>query len=175
MSITPGSSMRIACSAGPSAKSWRTISSPLRERISEQEIFTRRENAGLRALRNAALTLLTARGSSEDFARVEAHYRKASNMTDACHALFLVAGVDAPGRVEILEDFFERWKDDHLVIDIWFAAQAQSPRPTVLDEVKALCLRSSLQDHDLEQGARAHRYVCVGQSAAIQSRGRRGL
>ncbi|SFV39164.1 aminopeptidase N [Hyphomicrobium facile] len=97
------------------------------------------KNAGRRALRNAALTLLTARGASEDFARVEAHYRKASNMTDACHALFLIAGVDAPGRLDILEDFFERWKDDHLVIDMWFAAQAQSPRPSVLDEVKALC------------------------------------
>src|SRR5262249_28071285 len=39
----------------------------------------------------------------------------------------------------ILNDFFQRWKDDHLVIDMWFSAQAQSPRPETLDEVKALC------------------------------------
>ena len=97
------------------------------------------KSAGRRALRNAALTLLTARETGDDFERVETHYRKASNMTDACHALFLIAGVDAPGRENILQDFFERWKDDHLVIDMWFAAQAQSPRPTVLDEVKELC------------------------------------
>jgi aminopeptidase N len=53
--------------------------------------------------------------------------------------MFLIAGVDARGRLGVLDDFFERWKDDHLVIDMWFAAQAQSPRPETLDEVKALC------------------------------------
>jgi aminopeptidase N len=97
------------------------------------------KNAGRRALRNAALTLLTARETEEDFARLEKHYRKASNMTDACHAMYLIAGVDAPGREAVLSDFFERWKDDHLVIDMWFAAQAQSPRSQTLDDVKGLC------------------------------------
>ncbi|MBS0233715.1 MAG: aminopeptidase N [Proteobacteria bacterium] len=97
------------------------------------------KSAGRRALRNAALTLLTMRASDSDFERLEAHYKKASNMTDACHAMFLVAGVDAPGRAEVLDDFFERWKGDHLVIDMWFAAQAQSPRPETLDDVKKLC------------------------------------
>jgi aminopeptidase N len=96
-------------------------------------------HAGRRALRNAALTLLTARGTSEDYARLESHYRRASNMTDAAQALVLIAGVDAPGRQSVIEDFFERWKQDHLVIDTWFAAQAQSPRDETLDEVKALC------------------------------------
>jgi aminopeptidase N len=96
-------------------------------------------SAGRRALRNAALTLMTTRGTEEDYARLERHYRQASNMTDAAHALVLTAGVDAAARGDILQDFFERWKDDHLVIDMWFAAQAQSPRAETLDEVKALC------------------------------------
>ena len=97
------------------------------------------KSSGRRALRNAALTLLTMRAGDSDFERLEAHYKKASNMTDACHAMFLVAGVDAPGRAAVLDDFFERWKDDHLVIDMWFAAQAQSPRAETLDDVKKLC------------------------------------
>ncbi len=96
-------------------------------------------SAGRRALRNAALTLLTTRGTKDDYARLEGHYHHASNMTDAAHALNLIAGVDAPGRAKILSHFFERWKDDHLVIDMWFAAQAQSPRAETLDEVKELC------------------------------------
>jgi len=96
-------------------------------------------SAGRRALRNAALTLLATRGTKHDYARLEGHYRHASNMTDAAHALNLIAGVDAPGRADILSHFFERWKDDHLVIDMWFAAQAQSPRAETLEEVKALC------------------------------------
>ncbi|MFT3730998.1 MAG: aminopeptidase N [Hyphomicrobium sp.] len=97
------------------------------------------KNAGRRALRNAALSLLTTRGTKDDMDRLEAHYFNASNMTDACHAMFLIAGVDAAGRDGVLNDFFERWKDDHLVIDMWFAAQAQSPRAETLDEVKELC------------------------------------
>ena len=97
------------------------------------------KSAGRRALRNASLTLLTTRGTKDDYARLEGHYRQASNMTDAAHALYLIAGVDTQGRAKILADFFERWKDDHLVIDMWFAAQAQSPRDATLDEVKALC------------------------------------
>ncbi len=97
------------------------------------------KNAGRRALRNAALTLMTMRATEADFDRLEAHYKNASNMTDACHAMSLVASVDAPGRAAVLNDFFERWKDDHLVIDMWFAAQAQSPRPQVLDDVMELC------------------------------------
>jgi aminopeptidase N len=97
------------------------------------------KSAGRRAMRNAALTLMTTRETGTDYERLADHYRNASNMTDACHALFLIAGVDAPSRTQVLDDFFERWKDDHLVIDLWFAAQAQSPLPGTLDEVKALC------------------------------------
>jgi len=97
------------------------------------------KSAGRRALRNAALSLMTMRGTDEDYARLETHYRKSSNMTDAAHALVLIAGVDAPARESVIQHFFERWKDDHLVIDTWFSAQAQSPRAETLDDVKALC------------------------------------
>jgi aminopeptidase N len=97
------------------------------------------KNAGRRTLRNAALTLLTTRSTAEDYVRLETHYRGASNMTDAAHALVLISGVDAPGRESVLSDFFERWQHDHLVIDTWFAAQAQSPRDATLDEVEMLC------------------------------------
>jgi len=119
------------------------ISGPLEEicaRAPASKTFSAdAKSAGRRALRNAALTLLTARGSAEDYARLETRYRRATNMTDAAHALALVAGVDTPQREAILQHFFERWQNDHLVIDMWFAAQAQSPRAETLDEVKALC------------------------------------
>ena len=95
-------------------------------------------SAGKRALRNAALTLLTSRGMAEDLARLEAHYTQASNMTDASHALALLAGIDCPARAKALDHFYKRWKDDHLVIDMWFAAQAHSALPETLDRVKAL-------------------------------------
>ena len=44
----------------------------------------------VRALRNAALTLLNDTGNvGEDFAHLEARYRKISDIIDACHTIFL--------------------------------------------------------------------------------------
>ena len=93
---------------------------------------------GRRALRNAALTLLTSRGSADDLARLLHHYETASNMTDAAAALFLIAATGMPERQSVIDDFSNRWKHDHLVIDMWFAAQAQSPLSDTLARVKAL-------------------------------------
>jgi aminopeptidase N len=95
-------------------------------------------SAGRRALRNAALTLLTSRGTAADHERLERHYSTATNMTDSAHALALLAGLDIPARPTALASFYQRWKDDHLVIDTWFAVQAQSRLPNTLDTVKGL-------------------------------------
>ena len=84
-------------------------------------------SAGRRALRNACLTLLNARGEDEDRKRTSRHYFKAGNMTDAAHALFLLAGEPGAEREKALAHFYDKWKDDHLVIDTWFSAQAQAP------------------------------------------------
>ncbi len=96
------------------------------------------KSAGLRAQRNAALTLLSARGEDRDKARLMRHFLKASNMTDEAHALVLLAGTATPEREKALSRFFERWQADHLVIDTWFSAQAQAPLETALEDVKAL-------------------------------------
>lgn len=96
------------------------------------------KSAGKRALRNGALTLLSARGTDADLDRLSSHYFKARNMTDAAHALVLLAASDAPDRQSAVDHFRERWKDDHLVIDTWFSAQGQSPRADTLDRVERL-------------------------------------
>ena len=95
-------------------------------------------SAGRRALRNAALALLTSRGTPDDLARLETHFITATNMTDSAHALMLLSHYDTPARSRAISHFYERWKDDHLVIDTWFAAQAQSSLPQTLDAVSAL-------------------------------------
>jgi aminopeptidase N len=96
------------------------------------------ESAGRRALRNTALTLLAARGTAADVERVAKHYAKASNMTDRAHALFLLAVRGGPEAKAALTDFYKAWHKDHVVIDTWFAAQAQSPLAGTLARVKAL-------------------------------------
>jgi aminopeptidase N len=95
-------------------------------------------SAGRRALRNAALTLLVARGTEADRERLVQHYRKATNMTDTAHGLVLLAAAPSPAAETALGHYYERWKGDHLVIDTWFAAQALSPHSGTLARVQEL-------------------------------------
>jgi len=59
-------------------------------------------------------------------------------MTEAAHALVLLAQRPSPEADAALAHYYERWKDDHLVIDTWFGAQALSPQPGTLDRVRQL-------------------------------------
>jgi aminopeptidase N len=94
--------------------------------------------AGKRALRNRALAVLFQRGQNEDIERVVAHYDGAKNATDEILGLALLSTARGPERKAALERFFNRWKDDHLVIDSWFGLQASSPLSSSLGAVKSL-------------------------------------
>jgi aminopeptidase N len=96
------------------------------------------ESAGRRALRNMALTYMSHRGRSSDVARLVSHFDGATNMTDESHALYLLADCRGKERQHALDRFHERWSDDHVVIDIWFAAQALSPAASTLGRVRSL-------------------------------------
>jgi aminopeptidase N len=93
------------------------------------------EPAGKRALRNAALAYLTCRGRPEDVARAAAHFASARNATDEVSALALLSELRSPERTKAFEDFYQRWKGDHLVIDNWFAYQATAPLASTLATV----------------------------------------
>jgi aminopeptidase N len=45
---------------------------------------------------------------------------------------------NAPARMEVLEDFYMRYREDPLIVDKWFSLQATIPEPATLDRVKAL-------------------------------------
>ncbi|MGI9386787.1 MAG: aminopeptidase N, partial [Methyloligellaceae bacterium] len=100
------------------------------------------ESAGRRALRNAALSLLAATGERQQIDRVARHYQTAQNMTDAIAALGILTHLQDTSRVEAFDDFYQRWSDDHLVIDKWFMLQAISSLSTALDNVRALTQHS---------------------------------
>ena len=97
------------------------------------------EQSGERALRNACLTLLASRGQARDKELLMRHYKDASNMTDEAHALAMLAIFgNAETRKNVLDSFYERWQDDHIVIDTWFAVQAIVPAKTTLSQVTNL-------------------------------------
>lgn len=96
------------------------------------------EARGARKVKTQALVMLAAADRKEAAARAEAQYRCASNMTDRQGALMVLSGIDCPARAELLDDFHTRFAGNALVIDKWFALQAGSLDPKVLDTVEAL-------------------------------------
>jgi len=94
------------------------------------------ESAGKRALRNATLDLLVGTGEAAEVERGLRHYREASNMTDAIAALSILSHLEA--RDEVLADFYDRWQDEPLVLDKWFAVQARATRPDSVETVQGL-------------------------------------
>ncbi len=97
-------------------------------------------SAGRRALRNAALDLIAARGEDADMALVRERYADATNMTDAISALAILTHVDHPARQEALDHFEAKWREEALVLDKWFAVQAMSSLPGAPARVAALLL-----------------------------------
>lgn len=91
-----------------------------------------------RALRNAALSILTATHGTGCAKLAKEHYFEADNMTDRMAALMAIAQNDNPEREEVLEDFYNRYKDYQLVIDKWFSVQASSVRPDIIAHLQKL-------------------------------------
>ena len=94
--------------------------------------------AGERALKNAALTYLAAPGDAAAVDLLDAQYKAADNMTDRMAALALLVEIDVPQREAALADFLDRFRDDALVVDKWFAVQARAAVPDAVERVQAL-------------------------------------
>jgi aminopeptidase N len=93
---------------------------------------------GARKLKTQVLVYLAA-GAPDLAARLAAaQYDAADNMTDRQGALMVLAGLQSPERTHKLLDFYNRYRGNALVVDKWFAIQAQSLHPKVLEHVRAL-------------------------------------
>jgi aminopeptidase N len=94
--------------------------------------------AGRRALRNTCLDLMVAGRLPGAIARAAQQYRDADNMTDRMAALTTLSLCDAPERAAALDDFYERYKTNALVVDKWLSLQASIPEAATLERIKAL-------------------------------------
>ncbi|MEP6784666.1 MAG: aminopeptidase N [Sphingomonadales bacterium] len=90
---------------------------------------------GARRIRNVALGYLAVAdvlmGAKTAFAQFEA----ADNMTDRMAALMTLANGDSDERTSALDIFYNRYRDNSLVIDKWFSTQALSTRTDTFDAV----------------------------------------
>ncbi|HEX4552430.1 MAG TPA: aminopeptidase N, partial [Xanthobacteraceae bacterium] len=95
-------------------------------------------SAGRRSLKNIALDLLAASGSSAAIALAARQYQSADNMTDRMAAVSTLSLYPVRERQAAIDDFYRRYQSDPLVIDKWFALQAAIPEPGTLDRVHEL-------------------------------------
>jgi len=93
---------------------------------------------GQRRLKRRVLELLELIDSAGACTLAEAQYRDAPGMTDRLAALAALVRSNAPQAAPALLYFRERYADNALALDKWFAVQAQLPGDAALDRVLAL-------------------------------------
>ena len=93
---------------------------------------------GARRLRTVALNYLIASGAEDSAALARRQYDEADNMTLREGALAALVNSDAPEREGALSAFYDRWRDNPLVLDKWFTIQALSTRDDTVDRVTEL-------------------------------------
>ena len=96
------------------------------------------DQAGQRALKNAALSYIASLENPAMEAVVYSQYNAADNMTDRVAALRELVNKEGSYRAKALDDFYTRFSSDSLVIDKWMGLQAISSLPDVLDRVTEL-------------------------------------
>ncbi len=100
------------------------------------------KEAGKRALKNTALNYLAA---IKETTLVKEAYLKANNMTDLMAALSALVTHELPGFEEALQDFYNRYKEDHLVLNKWFSLQAMADLKDSLNRVQNLMSHPKFQ------------------------------
>jgi aminopeptidase N len=96
------------------------------------------EAAGRRALRNVALALYADGDIIEGLERAHRQLGEADNMTERFGALTQIVLKPNVGRERASDAFSRRYAMEPLILDKWFALQAQIPERETLDRVRAL-------------------------------------
>jgi aminopeptidase N len=91
-----------------------------------------------RSIKNMALDYLVVLEKNESNNLAFLQITKADNMTDVFSALQSLSHADHDTFHKACNIFYERWKDNPLVLDKWFAVQAASQLDNTLDRVKDL-------------------------------------
>jgi aminopeptidase N len=93
---------------------------------------------GVRRLKSVALSLISAGNAGLGAALARAQFDAADNMTDRQGALMVLSSLGGTDRDVAFNEFYDRYRDDSLVLDKWFALQAAAQRADTIDVVEAL-------------------------------------
>lgn len=118
------------------------------------------EARGQRALRNVVLDMALTAGIDEAHDWAKAQYDNARCMTERLGALSAMVNHQHPDKAEMLADFYQRFNQEALVMDLWFSVQASDDNASVA-EVAALIERK-----DFDWGTPNRIRAVVGSFAA---------
>ncbi len=98
------------------------------------------EAMGRRSLKNICLSSLLAMDPlPADYLDLAVQqYGRKANMTDVMAALSALANCPVKERREALDDFYQQWRNEPLVVDKWLTLQATSSLENTLETVKEL-------------------------------------
>ncbi|MDY6943496.1 MAG: aminopeptidase N [Pseudomonadota bacterium] len=97
------------------------------------------DSTGTRALKNHCLYFLMGASDADAFRDSCVHqFNNARNMTDALAALTLLAEQGGDAADSALSRFYDRWRDEDLVVDKWLRVQAASRRTDCLERIGTL-------------------------------------
>jgi aminopeptidase N len=133
---------RRALQAALGAQIGRTVGEAARRAAPARPYSPDADSAGRRAFAHAAWTLAVT-GSAWRGAEVAEVYAGAENLTDRMAALRLLVHFGLEGSDKALASFYQRYRDNPLVLDKWFALQATLPEHAALDRVERLSANPS--------------------------------
>lgn len=98
-----------------------------------------------RSLKNVCLDLLMMLDNEDAATLCLAQFKQGTNMTDVISAMACFSHHDSSERQQVLTEFYNKWKDDSLVIDKWFSIQAKADLPDTLEQVKSLMQHTAFE------------------------------
>lgn len=96
------------------------------------------EEVGQRKLKNCCLSYLMRLPHNIELGMEQFNKALSHNMTDTEAALINLVNIDTPLREKALNQFYNAYQNDALVVDKWFQIQAASKLPNTLTQVKKL-------------------------------------
>ena len=96
------------------------------------------ESIAMRSIKNCALGYLVELKQDKYYQMALIQYNNANNMTDRLAAYNALTHSDYSESQDLIDDFYNQWSKDTLVMDKWFSLQALDPKSNVLDRVKLL-------------------------------------
>ena len=108
--------------------------------LQERTLGNSSKDLALRALKNSLLNYMYRADETVGAQVFYKQFSTANNMTDSISALHRLSGADTPQYSQAMSEYYEKWKDDSLVINKWFTVAALSSQDNAFEEVKKKAL-----------------------------------